>query len=123
MAIIFSQEEIELVSNPEDCPQMLNLMNGLDRALAVAKKMFRKDEGGKTETEMPEQEDLELNSLTLAEISQGIFGQKVNLCIKDFILKLLSFISGEQQTVKEFIGREPWSSGYGKRLTFQRSWV
>ena len=98
-------------------------MNGVDRALAVAKKMFRKDEGGKTETEMPEQEDLELNSLTLAEISQGIFGQKVNLCINDFILKLLSFISGEQQTVKEFIGREPWSSGYGKRLTFQRSWV
>ena len=21
------------------------------------------------------------------------------------------------------VGREPWSSGYGKRLTFQRSWV
>ena len=22
-----------------------------------------------------------------------------------------------------FLGREPWSSGYGSRLTFQRSWV
>ena len=25
--------------------------------------------------------------------------------------------------VKPYIGREPWSGGYGRRLTYQRSWV
>ena len=36
----------------------------------------------------------------------------------------LSLFERADRSVKYFkVGREPWSSGYGKRLTFQRSWV
>ena len=49
----------------------------------------------------------------------------LNLSIK-YLVKLDKSVSNTlpvKFTILYQVGREPWSSGYGSRLTFQRSWV
>ena len=49
----------------------------------------------------------------------GLNPENINCAIFHYVVKVKQI---ENKRMR-LLGREPWSSGYGSRLTFQRSWV
>ena len=57
----------------------------------------------------------------LIEIKITLFSLTRRNYLTAFLMKGVH--GAEYLKIKNYIGREPWSSGYGKRLMFQRLWV
>jgi hypothetical protein len=64
---------MELLTNPEEYPEMVNLMTGLDKALAIAKIRYRHE----LNTDTPETDEEKPETDERVAATSGKFGQPV----------------------------------------------